>query len=138
MAELPVNYKKDLLNGYFKIIDNQKCLNPKFIVEYPHAIAGMLKHPQRNKLSQLWKFYDHARWIQDRISQQGETFEAVEAELNELKPAVHYAFSRGTITEEFQYFIDDNLSQIRNSEDLAAFTKHFQALIAYLPRLNQK
>lgn len=138
MAELPNEYKKDLINGYFKMVENQKCLKPKFIVEYPRNIAGLLKHPQKNKLSQLWKFYDHARYIQDKISQQGVVFETVEAELNELKPAVHYASSRGTVTEEFQYFIDDNLSQIKNSDDLAAFIKHFQALIAYLPRLNQK
>lgn len=135
MAELPVNYKNDLLNGYY---DNQKCLKPQFIVEYPRKIAKMLEHSQRNKLSQLWKFYDHARWIHDKINQQGKTFEAVEAELNELKPAAHYAFSRGTITKEFQYFIDENLSQIKNTKDLDAFIKHFQALIAYLPRQNQK
>lgn len=138
MAELPDEYKNDLINGYFKMVENQKCLKPKFIVEYPRNIAVLLSDSKKNKLSQLWKFYDHARCIQDKINQQGADFEAVEAELNELKPAVNYALNRKTITKEFQYFIDANVSQIKNSDDLAAFIKHFQAVIAYLPRSNQE
>lgn len=138
MDELPKGYLEDLEEGYYKIVDGEDCLKREFIVEYPKRIARLLEDRNKNKLSQIWKFYDYARRIQDSLKQKGKTFEVVEAELNMLKPAVAYAVNRDTVTYFFKVFIEKNVSQIKDMKDLEAFIKHFQALIAYLPRKNQK
>ena len=53
-------------------------------------------------------------------------------------PAAAYALERATITDDFREFIDLNVSNIKDKEDLDAFVKHFQSLIAYLPRENSR
>ncbi|MCI8535531.1 MAG: type III-A CRISPR-associated protein Csm2 [Hungatella sp.] len=127
-------YQKDLDDGYFRLIDNNKCLKPEFIVEYPEEIASRLQNKNRNKLSQLWKFYDHTIRLQDSLHQRGYSLEILKAELCELRPAVNYAMERETVTEDFKKFIDLNVKCINNNEDLSAFIKHFQSVIAYLPK----
>lgn len=138
MGELSQTYLKDLKSGYYKLVDGEKCLKSEFIVEYPREVAKKLRDRNKNKLSQLWKFYDHARRIQDSLRQRNVPLDVLKAELNELVPAVNYAYSRETVTEVFKQFIEANIMQVKDRDELNAFIKHFQALIAYLPRENQK
>ena len=132
------NYKKDLQDGYFRLVGNKKSLKPEFIVEYPEEIARRLKNYRKNKLSQLWKFYDHTMRVEDKLRRNGDSLEIFEAELRELQPAVNYAKGRDTVTQEFQDFINFNVKRINDIDDLRAFIKHFQSVIAYLPRQNQR
>lgn len=136
--KLPEEYVNDLKSGYYTIVNGRKCLKSKFIVEYPQKIAKRLEHSTQNSLSQIWKFYDHARKIQDNLKQKGEPLVVMKAELDRLKPAVQYALNRNMVTNLFNDYIAQNVSQIKDIEDLDAFIKHFQSLIAYLPRKNQK
>lgn len=148
MSDLFTGYEEALKEGYYKWVDGKKCLKEDFIVKYPKGIADELKYDSRdrrtyknknkNKLSQIWKFYDHARWIQDRLRLREEPLDVLKATLCELMPAAAYALERATITKDFKKFIDLNVSNIKDKEDLNAFIKHFQSLIAYLPKENQK
>ena len=61
-------------------------------------------------------------------------FPSVEAELDRLLPFVKYAESRGTVSPLFRNFIEKNIMIIHNGEDLNAFVKHFEAVVAYLPK----
>lgn len=131
------NYQKELQDGYFKLVGNKKSLKPEFIVEYPKKIAWQLSDDKKNKMSQLWKFYDHTMRIRDSLRQSGNSLETLKAELCELQPAVNYAKERGVVTYKFKNFIDFNIECINDNEDLRAFIKHFQSVIAYLPRKNQ-
>lgn len=141
-------YEKALEDGYFKMVDGKKCLKEEFIVEYPIKIVEMLKYDRndksksnnkdKNKVSQLWKFYDHARRIQDSLRLKGGSLDVLRAELCELMPAANYALERKNVTVEFKQFIDFNVSRIKDKDDLAAFIKHFQSVIAYLPKEKQK
>jgi CRISPR type III-A/MTUBE-associated protein Csm2 len=130
-------YSEDLMDGYFRLVDNKKSLKSKYIVEYPEELARKLASGSSNKLSQIWKFYDHVLRIQDNIKK-GDSLEFHKSELCELLPAVNYAKQRKTVTWEFERFIKSNVQCIYDEEDLKAFMKHFQSLIAYLPRQNQK
>jgi len=131
-------YQKDLEDGYLKVVEGKKCLKSEFIAEYPQEIAKYLADWNKNKLSQLWKFYDHARRVQDSLRQNNSVWDWGYASLCELQPAVNYAKERNTVTQEFRDFIDYNVKCISNNDDLGAFIKHFQSVIAYLPRQNQK
>lgn len=131
-------YREELDDGYFREVGGKKCMKPEFIVDYPKKIANRLKNGKKNKLSQLWKFYDHARQVQDSLNQNGGVWERVQASLCELQPAVNYAKERDNVTQEFRDFIEFNVENISDGEDLGAFIKHFQSVIAYLPRQNQR
>lgn len=141
-------YEKELKDGYFKKVDGKICLKEEFIVEYPIKIVETLRYDwkdkstsnnkDKNKLSQLWKFYDHARRIQNCLSLNGESLDVLRAELCQLMPAANCALERKTVTIEFKQFIDLNVSHIKDKDDLVAFIKHFQSVIAYLPKENQK
>lgn len=148
MNDIFTEYEESLKKGYFKLVDGKKCLKEEFIVKYPKRIADELaydrrdkrtfKNKNKNKLSQIWKFYDHARWIQDSLRLRGNPLDVLKATLYELMPAAAYALERATITDDFRKFIDLNVSNIKDKEDLDAFVKHFQSLIAYLPRENSR
>ena len=142
------SYKAELDSGYYRKIDGKECMKEELIVEYQKKIVKFLKYDcrdkrteknkNRNKLSQLWKFYDHARRIQDSLRLKNEPLDVMKADLYELSSAANYAFVRDTITTDFKKFIDLNVAHIKNDNDLRAFIKHFQSLIAYLPKENQK
>lgn len=141
-------YETELDSGYYKRINGKDCMKEEFIIEYPQKIVEFLKYKRydrqteknknKNKLSQLWKFYDHARRIEDSLRLKKEPLEVLKADLAQLSPAANNAYARETITKEFQKFIDLNVKHIKNENDLRAFIKHFQSLIAYLPKENQK
>lgn len=135
-------YEKDLKKGYYKEIDGKRCLKEEFIVKYPQEIVKRLRYnwnnKNNNKLSQLWKFYDFIRRIQNSLYLNDESLDILKADLYQLMPAANYAFERETISEDFKKFIDLNVTCVKSREDLDAFIKHFQSLIAYLPKENQK
>ena len=111
--KLPEEYLVDLKDGYYKIVDGNECLKPEFIVKYPRKIAEGLKDRNKNKLSQIWKFYEHARRIQDNLEHRGMSFAVSEAELDMMQPIVESALNRGMVTLIFKDFIDENISKVK-------------------------
>lgn len=135
-AEFWKKYKKELSQGYF--MEGTDYMKPELIVEYPEKMAHLLKDYKKNKLSQIWKFYAHARHVQYLLWRKNYQLLAMRAELCELQPIVHNAKEKGVVTDDFKKFININIKCIKEKEDLDAFIKHFQSVIAYLPRENQK
>ena len=137
--ELPDGY---LDGGYYKEVNGEKVLKKEYIVKYPTEIVELLKvrddkgrvKPDINKRSQIRKFYEYALAAQGLLQRNGNRFEVVEAELNRLIPFADYAKSRGTVSGLFVEFIKKNVTSIHNTSDMTAFIKHFEAIVAYLPK----
>ena len=70
------------------------------------------KNKNKNKLSQLWKFYDFIRRIQNSLYLNDESLDILKADLYQLMPAVNYAFERETISDDFKKFIDLNVTSV--------------------------
>lgn len=138
-GQLPEGYLSD---GYYKIVDGEKALRPEYIVEYSKEIAKKLSKREewdgksQNKRSQIRKFYEYVLGIQELLQRKNNNFRAVEAELKRLLPRVYYARNRSTstVSELFVNFIEENIRAVHNPEDLKAFAKHFESIIAYLPK----
>lgn len=130
-------YEEGLKKGYFRTVGGKRCMKPEMIVEYPKKMAFILQDKNRNKLSQLWKFYSYVKQIQSHVKH-GKAFELAEPDLCEICPKVNNAYNRGNVTRYFKDFIEDNVRMVKSAEDLDAFARHFEAVIAYLPRKNQK
>ncbi|MCD7882600.1 MAG: type III-A CRISPR-associated protein Csm2 [Lachnospiraceae bacterium] len=136
-ASLPAGY---LAGEYYDVVQGEKVLKKDYIVKYPEEIARALsdreesKNNKRNKRSQIRKFYDYTLRINDLLVRKAGNFALVEGELNRLIPFVKYAGSRDTVSDLFVSFIVKNISMIKNADDMRAFVKHFEALVAYLPK----
>lgn len=129
-ATFPKDYLK---GGYFKD-SSKKTLRCEYVVEYPKHIVENLKFKDKNKSSQLRKFYDYVIRIKDTIKYDTKTFDEVITEINKLDYYASYAETRGKVTKYFVDFIKENLKNINGKEDFLAFSTHFEAVIAYLPK----
>ena len=131
-ANLPEGYLSD---GYYRRAEGgDPELNPDYIVKYPKVIANGLQDRQANKSTQLRKFYDYCIRLRDFMRYQQLPFSAIKAELARLEPFVEYAQKRKRVTSLFTDFIHENVKAVQSDEDFRAFLKHFEALIAYLPK----
>lgn len=120
--------------GYFEDKE-KKILKSEYIVEYSKHIAESLSSDKnKNKSTQLRKYYEFAIRIKDTLKYNIKTFEEVKSEINKLAPSSSYAKTKGNVTDCFVDFIKKNLENIKTEEDFFAFATHFEAIIAYLPK----
>lgn len=129
---LPDRYLED---GYFKPIaeGGRPALRREFIIEYPEKIAKALDDREKNKSTQLRKFYDYCIRIRDMLDR-GQSFGEVESDFCRLAAFAKYAESRSKVSGLFVDFIQKNVETVQSKEDFYAFLKHFEAVIAYIKK----
>lgn len=129
---LPAGY---LQGGYFEPGHDggKPVLRKEYIVGYPEQIARALEDRDKNKSSQLRRFYDYCIRIRS-MQERGRAFEQVQAEFCRLVPFADYAQTRNTVTPLFVDFIRKNVQAVRNADDLYAFVKHFEAVVAHIKK----
>lgn len=129
---LPEGYLK---SGYFEPATEgeRPALRREFIIGYPEKIARALEDREKNKSTQLRKFYDYCIRIRDMLDR-GRPFHEVESDFCRLAAFAGYAESRGKVNRLFVEFIQENVDTVRSKEDFYAFLKHFEAVIAYIKK----
>lgn len=128
---LPDGY---LTQGYYEIKNDKKFLRSEYIVDFPERIAKDLEDRSKNKSSQIRKFYDYCVRLDGTMKRK--SFNEVEADFKRLIPFVKYACTRNRVSQLFVDFIERNVLKVKDKHDFRAFLKHFEALIAYLPKDN--
>ena len=129
---LPEGY---LAGGYYRQAPGgERVLDERYIIDYPKAIAQGLSDHDLNKSAQLRKFYDYCIRLRDMMAYQGKSFPALRADLDRLVPFAQYAQKRRRVSDLFVRFVAQNVEAIGDEEEFRAFLKHFEALIAYLPK----
>lgn len=130
---LPEGY---LARGYYEDAE-KKVMRPEYIIKYPKEIVEELKQDKnKNKSSQLRKYYEFVIRIKDRLRQTNTSYEEMKSEIGRLIPFAEYALTRGKVSDYFQKFISKNVTAIHDEKDFMAFAKHFEAIIANLPKEN--
>lgn len=129
---LPEGY---LQGGYFEpaAAGERPALRREYIIGYPAEIAQALEDREKNKSTQLRKFYDYCIRIRDMLDR-GQSFHEVESDFCRLAAFAKYAESRGKVSGLFVEFIQKNVDMVRGKEDFYAFLKHFEAVIAYIKK----
>lgn len=131
-AVLPEGY---LAGGYYRQAPGgERVLDERYIIDYPKAIAEGLSDREMNKSAQLRKFYDYCIRLRDMMAYQGKSFPALRADLDRLIPFAQYAQKRRRVSDLFVRFVEQNVAAIGDEGEFRAFLKHFEALIAYLPK----
>lgn len=129
---LPEGYLKD---GYFEPTAGGKrpALRREFIIGYPEKIAQALDDREKNKSTQLRKFYDYCIRIRDMLDC-GQSFHEVESDFCRLEVFSKYAESRSKVSGLFVNFIQSNVRSVHSKDEFYAFMKHFEAVIAYIKK----
>lgn len=129
---LPDGYLRD---GYFEPAAERErpALRREYIIGYPEAIAKALEDREKNKSTQLRKFYDYCIRIRDML-ERGQSFCELKSEFCRLAPFAKYAESRSKVSGLFVQFIQKNVDAVRSKDDFYAFLKHFEAVIAYIKK----
>lgn len=130
LYRLPPGY---LQNGYYSDGEKRK-LKKEYIVDYPRKLADLFDKDggkDTNKRSQIRKFYEYILRVETKMRLQGNDFSLIEADLSELMPYVSYAGQRRVVSKLFIDFIESNVKEIHDEKDLKAFTKHFEAIVAF-------
>lgn len=130
--KLPKDY---LSGGYFEPgrEGEKPSLRRDYIVGHPEDIAEGLEDRERNKSTQLRKFYDYAIRIRDMLGR-GISFREVRSDFCRLLVFADYARSRNRVSPLFVDFIRQNVEAVENEQDFYAFLKHFEAVIAHLKK----
>ncbi|RMF92693.1 MAG: type III-A CRISPR-associated protein Csm2 [Candidatus Schekmanbacteria bacterium] len=110
-----------------------KVINPQLFSEIADREAKKVHNAgeNRNKPSQIRKFYDEVLRYDSIIKSEQGKFEEILPYINMLKAKAAYALGRKHITEEFKELISDCLSQIHNKEDFDVFVNFFESFMGY-------
>ena len=135
-AKFPKGY---LEGGYFELIDGKNALKSDYIISFAKYIKDTFSKPsepyKRDQLkkSQLRKFYDYTIGLRDKLQQNSNNYDLIKAEVARLIPFAQQSNTKGKAPQAFAEFMAKNFAAINNAEDYIAFTKHFEAIVAYYP-----
>lgn len=132
--QVPALPKDYLAGGYYEMKNGKQVLKCEYILEFAQEISKSLNDRVKNKSSQLRKFYDFCMRLNQSLA--NNDFMSIQADFKRLTPFVEYAKTRNRVTPLFVDFINKNVAAVRNEEDFRAFVKHFEAIVAYLPKDN--
>ncbi len=127
---LPDGY---LAGGYYSDARKEK-LKKEYIIDLPKKIAKELEYDggrDANKRTQIRKFYEYLLRVELKMQLKENDYSMVEADLAALVPYVSYAGKRRLVSRIFQQFIEKNVNAVHDANDLRAFAKHFEALVAF-------
>ena len=109
-------------------------LNPKIFSDIAERVAREIAESsfrEKNKSSQLRRFYDEFVMWQERIGDSNERFQHYQPFLLMLKAKVAYAKGRDHVDKNFEAFLRHLLDQCNNPERLRLGKLFFEAFMAF-------
>lgn len=89
----------------------------------------------KNKSTQVRRFYDELVGWQERINGDPEKFEQYVAFIRMLNAKVAYAKGRGLVGDEFERWFRDCIKTTTSAKALDHFRLHFEAVLGFLKAL---
>ncbi len=111
----------------------EKIPNPKIFSESAADLSKKLANePDKNKRSQLRRFYDEVlRLDQDARIRGEDKWPHILARLHLLIPKAAYAQGRKLVSQPFVDFIKNSVEQTQTREDLGIFATLFEAFMGF-------
>lgn len=91
--------------------------------------------PEKNKSTQLRKYYDVIFNLNQRAKITKENWNATLAQLHRQLALVHYAKGRKLVTDSFVSMMDELIKAVEKREDLQVITDFLEAFMAYYKEL---
>ncbi|PMP70905.1 MAG: type III-A CRISPR-associated protein Csm2 [Thermodesulfovibrio aggregans] len=132
------------MNNKIKFWEDEarEIVNPELFSEIADKWAKDIKESgkkkkDKNKISQLRKFYDEVLTFHGRIKND-EEFQKMLPYIKILNAKAYYAEGRNLITEEFRMFLKECINQIRSKKDFDVFVKFFEAFMGFYRYYDEK
>lgn len=90
------------------------------------------KGKEKNKSTQIRRFYDELVGWQERIGSDDEKFKQYVAFIKMLNAKAAYAEGRNLVTPEFVKWFRDCVAQVNDARTLNHFRLHFEAMLGFL------
>lgn len=103
--------------------------------ELDEAAKADGKGKEKNKSTQIRRFYDELVSWQDRVANDEKKFEECEAFIRMLNAKAAYAEGRKLVTPEFVKWMKECIAQIDSPRELRNFRLHFEAMLGFLKAL---
>jgi len=87
---------------------------------------------EKNKSSQIRRFYDELVGWQERIGNDADKFKQYEAFIKMLNAKAAYAEGRKLVTADFVSWFRDCVKQVEDPRTLNHFRLHFEAMLGFL------
>jgi CRISPR-associated protein Csm2 len=87
---------------------------------------------EKNKSTQIRRFYDELVGWQERIGNDDEKFRKYEAFVKMLNAKAAYAEGRRLVTSDFVTWFRDCVRQVESARTLNNFRLHFEAMLGFL------
>lgn len=122
----------DELNDSYFINSNSYNLKPTMIIQYPATLAKVFQKDNKNKPSQIRKYFDSCRIIEGKFKL-SKDFDFVITELYKLIPLANNAKVKGHVSNEFFEFFETNIEQAIKSPNhfQKGFMAHFESVIGF-------
>ncbi|HDD43809.1 MAG TPA: type III-A CRISPR-associated protein Csm2 [Candidatus Desulfofervidus auxilii] len=111
-----------------------KVINPDLFSEVANEWAREIKEEgkkDKNKISQIRKFYDEVLNLSERIKYERRDFQFYLPYVRMLKAKAYYALGRKHITEKFVRFIEACINEIETKEDFEVYKEFFEAFMGF-------
>ena len=123
---MPVNLAQETLDpGLFDTLAESEA----------RALDAEGGRSNKNKSTQIRRFYDEVVGWQERIGGDDTKFKQYEAFIRMLNAKVAYAKGRGLVGDEFERWFRECIKSTTNAKALDHFRLHFEAVLGFLKAL---
>ena len=123
------------------VIFDQAVPAPDLFDDAALAVAQKLDleagRSNKNKSTQIRRFYDELVSWQERINGEPEKFKQFEAFIRMLNAKVAYAKGRGLVGDEFERWFRECIKATTSATALNHFRLHFEAVLGFLKALRR-
>jgi len=116
-------------------------INPDLFSEVAENLAKGIaseKGGNRNKPTQIRKFYDEVVRFDNMLKENTDEFENILPYFKMLNAKAAYAMGRDLISQKFKDFIADGVRQVQDRQDFTVFAGLFEAFMGYYKFYDKK
>lgn len=117
----------------------EKIVTPELFSTIAEELArSFSQEKNRNKGTQVRKFYDEVLRLNSRVRAKRENWANIVPYVNMIIAKAAYAEGRNLVTQDFLAFIKKAVSQVKTPEDLDVFTTFFEAFMGFYKKYRPK
>lgn len=134
VVQLPTEYTEEIKSGYYiKDKNGKKTIKKKLLLEYAEGCADAFKGGKpKMAYSQLRSFFDIVQNTALGLDSGVYTVDQAVSKMTELLPVAEYKRKNGLCPLCFKTFLEVNINNIKGSDDVRAFAKHFMCIACYM------
>lgn len=132
VVQLPAGYTDEIRSGYYaKDKNGKKAIKKELLVDYAEECAKVFRSTKM-AYSQLRSFFDRVQRVLVKMESKVYSVDQAVADLTELIPVAEYKRKNELCPLCFKTFLEVNINNIKGSDDLRAFAKHFMCVTCFM------